>query len=892
MAGKGTKIVDAFVAIHADLDAYWKDVQAAKGGAQGLGASIRAAIATGIGKTPLGPLLSALGNTAPIRALNAVLSTTKGILTGIVSTLATVGKGLVIGGGVALGVGLGGAVAGAAAVIARSVDQAQEYAKAVGLLKAASAATSEEASRLAGTMQYLGIPISAATTAVTGLSQSLQGNEERLNRMGVATRDANGNWLSQVRIIDNLRSAISKMGGGVESAKALLESLGQGSLASLAQYFALTDAQVGKLNADLEAQGLILTDSTVKAAEAVERSWNRVQNALTGLGVKIFDAVGNIRANLLDRISEWITRNADQIAQWVQSVLGYVTGLVSGFLNLGSVVGGFSRSFTEATDAAGGTSATMVDLNLQLDDAKAALKKAEDAEKSKTTATKADTSAIDAQIATLARLEASQKRTYDAQIKRLNDQLDAQIRLMDAEDKRAARADEDSRLQNDIQRASIALDAVKEEIRRWNAEGKVTTTEQKYRLIEAERGLVDAQNAVADAAKQRARDDRRDQIQGVKDYIAQIDAIVSDSGLSDASKALRLKRRRESLVASGADKAAPGSDAALELAAVVAAEKRVAEATANAKKQTVLEAKRQEILEVQTLTKNAAVQEAKDNVTRIEGLIAEEQRRIDAREKAERESQKRLVGMFHETYEVEVPRSFATAAAEGEKMAARISEALVGKDGKGGLLGLVVSLKDAITDLFSNVQVPDWLPIAGAIVGFRMGGPAGAAIGLLAGSLALRATESPEDLAKSDDPYGQIYLPAYKKWRDRMRNQNGGTLPPKPGTFQILDWLQATFPSLSGNRAEAYKWAERLGRDPAAYARGGWAGLNGPEVALLGDGGGPEFVLPHDLSKRLIGAPGTSAGAALGQPAIIHVDLDGHTVARLIDRRLALLPRK
>jgi hypothetical protein len=60
-----------------------------------------------------------------------------------------------------------------------------------------------------------------------------------------------------------------------------------------------------------------------------------------------------------------------------------------------------------------------------------------------------------------------------------------------------------------------------------------------------------------------------------------------------------------------------------------------------------------------------------------------------------------------------------------------------------------------------------------------------------------------------------------------------------------------------------------------AYAQGGWAGLRGPELAMLGERG-PEYVVPnHQL--------GNMAG---GAPVTVKLVVDGRTLAQVVDKHL------
>jgi hypothetical protein len=69
---------------------------------------------------------------------------------------------------------------------------------------------------------------------------------------------------------------------------------------------------------------------------------------------------------------------------------------------------------------------------------------------------------------------------------------------------------------------------------------------------------------------------------------------------------------------------------------------------------------------------------------------------------------------------------------------------------------------------------------------------------------------------------------------------------------------------------QSYAEAHGLGK----HAAGGWVGLHGPEVGLLGEHG-PEYIIPnHDL------------GRGGGVPVSIPIVIDGRELARVVDERL------
>src|SRR5574343_531278 len=766
---RGTKIADTYVAIGADLTAYNQGLKQAEQGAQSLGQKIREAFRMGPGGAAreglLGPFAQdlALGrklsaslrdefgrlgtsarsvgttirgafSSAGMAAFHAGLSGIKTVLGGMVSAAKEVGKGLLLGLGAAGGLQIAAWVAQTVQAIPNLINRGKEYGDVVRTIAIQTGSSTEKVSMLAATLQYLGVPMQAITQSVTVFSRSLEGNEPLLRSLGVSLTDASGKALDAVTIIDRVRSAFSKLPADIDRTKLAVQLFGEGGLGRMGQYLALTDEQVAALGGQFQAQALIIGDAEGKIALDAERAWSNVQNSLTGLGATLATAVLPTVTRVFDGIAALIRDNATAIAEFVQGIIGWIVGLVSALGDMDLSLASFTQNVTAAGDVTGEGSAALVGYNAELATLEGQLKDDASAQDGSSAARKRATDAIDKQIAALERLERQQERTYKAALKGLTDQLDAQLRLMDAQDKARARADEDKDLQERILEARLALDAIKREIAqaitdRAQGFGSGPTLDQRTRLEEAQRALADAEAAVGETARQRAEDDRRTQIQGLKDYIAEIDAIVSDADLSMASKALRLKRRQDALLAGGAEGAAPGSDQALQLAAVQEAIKRVTDAGANDRKRSALEIKRDELAQETAAVKKASQEQLRQRIADLKALIAKEEKRIAEEKAAHLETLKRLRAageVIGGTGADSLPTAFSKAAEAGKKMAADIEIALWGEDGKGGVLAAVQSIAGAIGDLFS-LEAPAWLTtLAGLVAGGLIVGVPGA----------------------------------------------------------------------------------------------------------------------------------------------------------------------
>jgi len=83
------------------------------------------------------------------------------------------------------------------------------------------------------------------------------------------------------------------------------------------------------------------------------------------------------------------------------------------------------------------------------------------------------------------------------------------------------------------------------------------------------------------------------------------------------------------------------------------------------------------------------------------------------------------------------------------------------------------------------------------------------------------------------------------------------------------------FQKLSYAAGKATGYNVDPGFAPRKYAKGGWAGMNGPELAVLGDGGEPELVIPKsDLQSAPSGGGGGWSGGS-GMTVMVPVTVIG-----------------
>lgn len=621
------KVADAFVAVGADMSAYNKTLktEGAKGaqglaqtvkgilrgfgGADGTGANIKAFVSDlRAGKVSMadlrdqaaiaGTTLRSAFSTGTLKLFHGGLNGVKSVLGGLKGIGADILKGFSIGVGIGSFQALGRVLSDIVGIIPDLIHKGEDYIHSVALITYATGASAQSASRFAGVLLYLGTPLGLIPNLLGQMSRNLELTEPRMNALGVTTRDANGGLLDQVTILENARRAFQAFGSGTEKADQIAREFGRGGVKALTEFLMLTDEQFNLVVDDLQKQGLILSQAQIDLAETSAREGDRFQNALTGLGATLFTVVGPQIVAFMSNLTTTIEEHVTEITDAISKAISFILGLVSTLISAGDSLDSFSAGIIRAGEAANPYSARIAEINVEL---------------SKMGTTAVDTAgiqkkAIQGQIDALGKEETALKKldaTQDKQAKHAIDllyrELDAQNKLLDAEDKAIANADRDLALTEALRQAKIKLFEAQAQLRQDTIDNAKITDPTKRKstdqdvldIAKAQQDVVDAQKAIGEEAVQRSHDQRRAELAAVKDYIASVAKLLDDA---DNKKAAlnTLKRRQTVLEAREAAALAAGdtqkaADLHLEVEAVKTTETRAQQQIRNGLAQTALD---------------------------------------------------------------------------------------------------------------------------------------------------------------------------------------------------------------------------------------------------------------------------------------------------------------
>jgi len=763
----------------------------------------------------------------------------KAMSTGIKGQLSGLFKGgIFAGAGIEIGMqalhGLEDAVGAVTSAIPNMLRAGQDFALNVEDISKKTGATTETASRFAGTLTYLGQSTDGLGMTLKTLSVQIASNEGQFTKLGIATRSSvNGPFLDTITILDNVRSYLSTAGDGATKLTLATHLLGK-SAGNLIEYLDLTDAQAAQLNATMDALGVTMSEKAVSDVEGASREANLLGLAWQGFSnVLITEVVPTIR-QVLGAAFQFIVDHGAEVRQTLIDITNAVLGFVEGLVGIEGVT-----PFQTQLDGLAGSSANVTlsmaqwaqqqGLTIPVIDTAAAATKAASA------ANTAATKAIETQTTALTALDKAQDKTYQTRLKSIKSLLDERMATLDAAEAARSLAQQQHDLNEQLNQAQIDLAAAQA-----GKGGKVDATAVSAAMAK----VADVQKQQADLAHQTVVAQQKADIQSVKDYVDAIDQLVSDSTNKTATLA-DLKKREGALTAGG--KPAAGSDAALELQAVLAAETRIRQQATNTANQQALDAKKAELAAEASAASSADSAKVIADKATLAKLKTQYQVYLDGQAIMTNKAVVAFMSLFAGDPKKgtgvggAITKAFTDGQTSGEKFRLWIDTVLV--PSVQGLLDIVAKVADAIGKIAGFLgQFP--VPVQEALLGFITKGPAGALF-------------APAILAPPANPKTTIPGPG------GIGGQPQDRLITDPG--MPLGWLNPNNPE--------YIFRTRAAGGPVSAGMPYIVGERRQELFVPGESG------------RIVPSLGNLAGGS--QTIEVPVYLDGEVITRVVSRHLA-----
>lgn len=243
-----------------------------------------------------------------------------------------------------------------ARIIPDLIGRGEQWARTVDAITDATGMSAEQASLLAGAQQRVGGSAASLTTAFVGMAKSVIQNREAWQDLGVEVVRGNDGAVDAFATFQNLRQAVAATGGSLLSTAAAQKLLGRGGK-ELLDLLQLSDRQWRLLTDDVRRSGQVMSETAAANAEALERSRNRMQATLDGLGSKLLDNLAPVLTRFVDGFATFIQNNMDQIvrlvvggANTILTVVGSLLGMDLGSWSFSEQLGGLGNDARRAAD--------------------------------------------------------------------------------------------------------------------------------------------------------------------------------------------------------------------------------------------------------------------------------------------------------------------------------------------------------------------------------------------------------------------------------------------------------------------------------------------------------------------------------------------------------------
>jgi hypothetical protein len=420
------------------------------------------------------------------------------------------------------------------------IRRGEAWAATLIRIQDATGMAAEEASKLAGVARLIGIDTEKLSRDLSYLGRNVIENEEAFARFGIRVRDSNGELRSSYQIFQSVREAVSGFGRSFLSAAVAQRIFSEGGR-DLLRLLTLTGPQFQRLVTEARQAGLIMTQAGLDAARAWERTKYQLDATLTGLGTQILGKVAPVLSALIASISGAIRKNMDQIVDFVSRVVVWIVGTISGLFDLDIKLKGVLSSVLDAGKALSQGRGANINYGKSTDAA--------------TRATEKNRNAIERRI----------------------DAVDRELKKLDrVEDRQRARREYNG-LMRDISDARKSLSQLRNEHLFFSGmslvEAELARQAHAADIIDGEKALAEAKQALHDWERQQEIEAERDRLQRMRDALqerlsdlsagttAAVDAITK--GLQGFPKAIKVKGLKDDVLGLSDDLKKLFSDASL-----------------------------------------------------------------------------------------------------------------------------------------------------------------------------------------------------------------------------------------------------------------------------------------------------------------------------------------
>lgn len=198
------------------------------------------------------------------------------------------------------------AAAGALTGMAGLAVKAGQSADEIATLSKQSGIATDTIQKMQYAADLLDVDMNTAVKAIAKLKKGLDKNEDTLVSMGVAVRDANGNYRDMESIFMNTIAALSKIDDEIERDKVAMDLFGK-SADELAGYIDDGGQAYRQLAAEMEASGKLISQEDLDAANEFNDTLDKLKASVGVDLMKAGASIGEALLPVLQQLAEAIT---------------------------------------------------------------------------------------------------------------------------------------------------------------------------------------------------------------------------------------------------------------------------------------------------------------------------------------------------------------------------------------------------------------------------------------------------------------------------------------------------------------------------------------------------------------------------------------------------------
>lgn len=175
-------------------------------------------------------------------------------------------------------VAISGVLAGAAAAVKSAIDRADEMGKAAQAVGIGTEALSE----LSYAAKLSGVEFSSLRTGLNAFNRALTGNEDLIRKLGIATRDASGDFRQTQDIVGDLANVFQTLPDGPQKSALAIKLFGRAGTELIPLLNQGSDG-LAEFASEARDLGLVITDDAAKSAEQFNDDLTRLKSVMTGV---------------------------------------------------------------------------------------------------------------------------------------------------------------------------------------------------------------------------------------------------------------------------------------------------------------------------------------------------------------------------------------------------------------------------------------------------------------------------------------------------------------------------------------------------------------------------------------------------------------------------------